>query len=133
MNRFFLFPVCYGDTDAGGVVYFARYLDMCERSWTDYLKKRSWDLAEKAREGIILAVKRVEADYLAPARYGITIEILTTPEELSRASFWFHHLLRDHQTHAPLAEIRTRMVAMNPSGKILRLPKELKKCLEETA
>ncbi len=131
MNPPYLFPVCYGDTDAGGVVYFARYLEMCERAWSDYLKKRNWDLMEKAHEGIVLAVKRVEADYITPARYGITVEIITTPEKIARASFWFHHLLRDHQSHTLLADIRTRMVALNPSGKVLRLPPDLKWCLTE--
>jgi len=130
MTQPYLYPVCYGDTDAGGVVYFARYLEMCERAWTDYLKKLGWSLAEKSRKGIILAVKRVEADYHTPARHGMLVEITTSPSELSRASFWFEHHLRNQRDHATLAVIRTRMVALNPSGKVLRLPQELRTLLE---
>ena len=129
MNHPFCLPVCYGDTDAGGVVYFARYLEMCERAWSNYLEKRGWDLAEKASEGILLAVKRVEAEYHTPARYGMTVEITTVPEELTRASFWFRHHLRDFVSHTTFAVIRTRMITLHPSGRVLRLPSELKEIL----
>lgn len=104
---------------------------MCERSWFTYLRQQGWDLADKEKEGIYLTVKKVEADYLSPARYGTMVEIKTEIQHVTRASFWFHHLIRDHYTQTPLAEVRTQMVVINSLRKILRLPPELKNILRK--
>ena len=126
----YLYTICYGDTDAGGVVYFATYLRLCERAWTAYLDSRGWNLAAKAKEGVVLTVKRAEADYLSPARYGMTVAITTRIEEASRASFWFHHEIREGAPGTLFARIRVQMVAVSPTGKILRLPDALREIIE---
>jgi len=126
----YIYTVCYGDTDAGGVVYFANYLRMCERSWYFYLKQRGWDLAAAEKDGLYLTVKQVEATYKAPARYGMTLEIITTLQETGRASLWFHHEIRNQINRALLAEVRNQMVAINASGKLQRFPRDLQKVLQ---
>ena len=126
----YCYTVCYGDTDAGGVVYFANYLRMCERSWYFYLKQRGWDLAAAEKEGVYLTVKQVEADYRVPARYGMTLEIITTIRKTGRASLWFYHEIRDQATRALLAEVRNQMVAINTSGKLQRFPAGLQKIIQ---
>ncbi len=122
----YLYTICYGDTDAGGVVYFAHYLRLCERAWTAFLNRKGWSLSEKAKDGILLTVKRIEAEYLSPAWYGMTVEVLTVPREIARASFWFYHRIRNHATGAPIADIRSQMVPIRPTGKILRIPPDLR-------
>ena len=122
--------VCYGDTDAGGVVYFANYLRMCERSWYFYLKQRGWDLAAAEKKGLYLTVKRVEADYKVPARYGMTLEIITTVQKRGRASLWFRHEIRDQAGSTVFAEIRNQMVAINSEGKLQRFPDGLQRILQ---
>ena len=126
------YTISYGDTDAGGVVYFTNYLRLCERSWFHFLKERGWDLSAKERDGnLYLTVKKVEADYIAPARYGTTVEIVTTVGKLSRASFWFHHILRNAQNGSLFAAVRNQMVAVDTTGKLQRLPGPLQKILKE--
>ena len=127
----YLYTICYGDTDAGGVVYFANYLRLCERSWFNYLKERGWDLSREEQNGIYLTVKKVEAHYLSPARYGMTLEIQTTIASLGRANFWFHHTLRDHTTQASIALVKNQMVAVDTSGKLKRLSKRLHQILSK--
>ncbi len=111
------------------MVYFANYLRICERSWFKYLKQRGWDLSEKAKEGVLLTVKRVEAEYFSPARYGMTLDIETKVETLTRASLWFYHRITDHSNQVLFAEVRNQMVAVSLSGKLLRLPSDLMKIL----
>lgn len=127
----YFYTISYGDTDAGGVVYFANYLRICERSWFNYLKKRGWDLSEEERNGIYLTVKKVEADYLSPARYGTTIETITSIQSLGRASFWFLHTLRDAENGTIFTTVRNQMVAVDTTGKLHRLPRPLQKILKE--
>ncbi len=126
------YTISYGDTDAGGVVYFANYLRLCERSWFRFLKERGWDLAVRERDGaLFLTVKKVEADFIAPARYGTTVEIVTTVENLTRASLWFRHVLRDAETQTQFATVRNQMVAVDGAGKLRRLPPTLREILAE--
>jgi acyl-CoA thioester hydrolase len=62
--------VYWEDTDAGGVVYYANYLKFLERARTEWLSALGLEqdrLAEEA--GVVFVVRRVEADYLRPARF----------------------------------------------------------------
>lgn len=61
--------VYWEDTDAGGVVYHARYLHFLERARTEWLRARGIDQSRLAAErGILFAVTAIELRFLAPAR-----------------------------------------------------------------
>jgi acyl-CoA thioester hydrolase len=61
--------VYWEDTDAGGVVYYARYLQFLERARSDYLRRLGVEQSSLQREhNLVFAVRRVVVDYLAPAR-----------------------------------------------------------------
>jgi acyl-CoA thioester hydrolase len=84
----FTFPVrvYYEDTDAAGVVYYANYLKFIERARTEYLAAIGHPLAElERRHGIVFVVRRVEMDFLAPARLFDTLDVTFELERASRA------------------------------------------------
>lgn len=61
--------VYWEDTDAGGVVYHARYLHFLERARTEWLRARGVDQSRLAAErGILFAVTAIELRFRAPAR-----------------------------------------------------------------
>ena len=67
MTHSFALRVYYEDTDLAGIVYYANYLKFIERARTEFVRERGVDQAAlKAAEGIVFAVRHVEADYLAP-------------------------------------------------------------------
>lgn len=77
----FVTRVYYEDTDLAGIVYYANYLKFIERARTEWVSGLGIDqMALKAAEGIVFAVRRVEADYLRPARFGddLTVETRLT-------------------------------------------------------
>jgi len=79
--------VYYEDTDAAGVVYYANYLKFMERARTEWLSARGFDIADLEREhGIAFVVRRVEVDYLRPARLGDRLDVTFTLVEGRRAS-----------------------------------------------
>ena len=79
--------VYYEDTDAGGVVYHARYLGMAERARTEALRDLGVPHAEMERDhGVIFMVRRVSLEYLRPARLDALLEVVTEPLELGGAS-----------------------------------------------
>ncbi|MBW2038252.1 MAG: YbgC/FadM family acyl-CoA thioesterase [Deltaproteobacteria bacterium] len=116
--------IYYGDTDAGGVVYYANYLQYFEKSWFEYLATRGLSLADWEKEGIYFIVKRVEIDYYSSARYGEVIQIQTEVSELTKASFTFHHRVIVKDTVRLIAEGKNQMVCITAEGKPRRLPDE---------
>jgi acyl-CoA thioester hydrolase len=61
--------VYYEDTDAGGVVYHASYLRFAERARTEALRDMGIPHAEMVGHfSLMFMVRRIEVDYLRPAR-----------------------------------------------------------------
>ncbi|MFN4173131.1 MAG: tol-pal system-associated acyl-CoA thioesterase [Pseudorhodobacter sp.] len=70
--------VYYEDTDLAGIVYYANYLKFIERARSEWVRDRGVDqVALKAGAGLVFAVRRLEADYLAPARFDDLLEVRT--------------------------------------------------------
>ncbi len=82
--------VYFEDTDAGGVVYYANYLKFCERARTEWLRHRGFEQGRLLRQdGIAFVVRKVGADYLAPARLDDELQVVTCIERLGGASIVF--------------------------------------------
>lgn len=75
--------VYYEDTDAGGVVYHARYVAFCERGRSDCL--RLLGLHQSAFEDINFVVRRMVCDFLRPARLDDLLEVHTRFREMAGA------------------------------------------------
>lgn len=70
MTHRFALRVYYEDTDLAGIVYYANYLKFIERARTEWVRGLGVDQARlRAEEGVVFAVRRVEADYLRPAKF----------------------------------------------------------------
>ncbi len=79
--------VYYEDTDAGGIVYHARYLAFAERARTEALRQAGVPHAELVEGyGLIFVVHRVEMDYLRPARLDDELVVTTGPWALGAAT-----------------------------------------------
>lgn len=79
MSHRFPIRVYYEDTDLGQVVYYANYLKFIERGRSEWLRELGIDQQRLIRdEGLAFVVRRVEADYLRPARFDDTLEVVTT-------------------------------------------------------
>ena len=81
--------IYYHDTDCGGVVYYSNYLKYFEEGRTEYFEGRGASLKGLVEKGILFAVRNVQIDYKAPARYGDTVEIVTMIEKIKNASMIF--------------------------------------------
>jgi acyl-CoA thioester hydrolase len=115
-TRFF-WPVrvYYEDTDAGGVVYYANYLKFFERARTERLRALGYEQDElRAREGILFAVKSIQADYLKPARFNELLLVTAEVREIRRASLLFaQEVRRGGELGAKLCEAAVRIVCLS--------------------
>ncbi len=79
--------VYYEDTDAGGIVYHARYLAYAERARTEALREAGVPHDELVTQfGLIFVVRRVEMDYLRPVRLDAEVIVETGPWALGGAT-----------------------------------------------
>jgi acyl-CoA thioester hydrolase len=116
--------VYYEDTDLAGIVYYANYLKFIERARTEWVRDLGLDQGRlRAESGIVFAVRRVEADYLSPARFDDVLEVETTCLETTAARVILsQRVMRDG---ACLFAARVTIVALTPTGRPTRLPAAL--------
>jgi len=80
--------VYWEDTDAGGVVYHARYLAFMERARTEWMRACGWGQETlRARDDLVFVVRAMELDFLAPARLDDQLEVSVRLVECRGASF----------------------------------------------
>jgi acyl-CoA thioester hydrolase len=120
--------VYFEDTDTGGIVYYANYLKFAERARTEWLRELGADHSGlMATEGVMMTVKRCEAEFVAPARLDDLLEVQTAVEELGGASMWLDQ--RVTRGGDPIANLRVRLACVNRELKPAKLPARLKALL----
>lgn len=117
--------VYYEDTDLAGIVYYANYLRFIERARTEWVRELGVDQsALKAGEGIVFAVRRVEADYLHPARFDDLLEVRTSLDGITPARISVcQEVWRDGTR---LFSAWVTLVALRGDGRPARLPAALR-------
>jgi acyl-CoA thioester hydrolase len=121
--------VRYAETDAMGVVYYANYLVWFEVGRTDWLRDTGHTYAEMEAAGLRLPVIRAHCDYQQPARYDDEIEIRTKARLASPARLAFDYEIVRRGDETILASGHTIHVAVDPSGRPVRLPARVKELL----
>ena len=88
--------VIFGDTDAGGIVYHPRYLEMAERGRSELMRALGLDVGELfARRNLGLALRSAVLRFHAPALYDDWLSVRTALEKLGAASsIWITHIRR---------------------------------------
>ncbi len=119
--------VFYEDTDMGGVVYHANYLKFIERARSDYVRGLGNDQNAMRDDGIVWVIRRIEADYLAPARFDDELTIETHFISRSGVRLTMGQLVKRGETEIFRATVTA--VCMNAQGKPVRLPAEIRALL----
>lgn len=115
--------VYYEDTDFGGVVYYANYLKFLERGRTEALRDLGVDQIALKKAGTVFVVRRVEADYLKPARFDDVLEVRTGVSTLKRASVIMPQEVWRGADRLLTARITIACMAEN--GRPVRIPPEI--------
>ena len=87
--------VYYEDTDAGGVVYHAQYLNYCERGRTEFMRALGLDHRRLLAEyGLIFTVRRATLDLRRPAQLDDALEVTTAIARMRGARLDVHQEVR---------------------------------------
>jgi acyl-CoA thioester hydrolase len=125
VSHLFRCRIYYEDTDLAGIVYYANYLKFIERARSEWVRDLGIDQAAlRADDGLVFAVRRIEADYLAPARFGDDLEVETDAVSSTAARLVLRQTVStDGQT---LFRALVTIVALTGSGRPARLPAALR-------
>ncbi len=106
--------VYWEDTDAGGVVYHARYVAFLERARTEWMRSVGYD-QQQLRDGddLVFAVRSMRVDFRSPARLDDLLEVSVSLVDCRRASAVFAQTIRCRDTLLLDAEVR--VAALNGS------------------
>ena len=78
--------VYFQDTDAGGVVYHANYLNFMERARTEWLRTHGYSNAGLMKEfGVVFVVRSLKLDYLKPAMLDDMLAVTAQIKEIGRS------------------------------------------------
>jgi len=118
----FVWPsrVYYEDTDFSGVVYHANYLRYFERARTEWLRALGGDAKTLMRDhGLAFAVRRMELDFLKPARMDDMVEVSVVPSLTKRVYFFLDQEAR--VGGEPIARARVQVACIACEGFAPRL------------
>ncbi|NLW34687.1 acyl-CoA thioesterase [Syntrophorhabdus aromaticivorans] len=116
--------IYYQDTDAGGVVYFANYLRLFEKSWFEYLISLGISLPEWEKMGIYVLIRTAFVDLREKLHYGDIVNITTSIKEVKNAYFVLTHAVSKNGQATTKGEIK--MVCVDKNGKPKRLPEDFR-------
>jgi len=116
--------VYYEDTDLAGIVYYANYLKFIERGRSEWVRTLGVDQARlKATGGGVFAVRRVVAEYRAPAVFDDLLDVHTRYISHSGARLMLRQsVMRGEKL---LFEAEVTLVCINDAGRPTPLPDKL--------
>ncbi|MGB9744619.1 MAG: YbgC/FadM family acyl-CoA thioesterase [Desulfurella sp.] len=115
--------IYYDDTDAGGVVYYANYLKLCERAKQEFFLQNGIDLFKLHNEGVLLVVSRVNAYYKKPIYLGEYVEVDVEVSEVKNASLTLKFNLLVNKEIRATVDILSALIK---DSKPIKLPQSIR-------
>ena len=124
-DHIYKIKVYYEDTDAGGIVYYARYLHFIERARTemiyDHLKLNHKQLREKFNA--IFVVRECNIKYLKSAKFEDNLEIKT--KVINKSPVRFNLLQEVSKNNEILVTAQVELAVIDSNGSVSKIPKDL--------
>ena len=112
--KIFTLPVrvYFQDTDAGGVVYHASYLNFMERVRTEWMRSFGFSNAGLMKElGVVFVVRSLKLDYLKPALLDDLLTVGVQLKEIGRSRVTLYQsMMRGEEV---LAEAEIHLVSIS--------------------
>ncbi len=124
--------VFYHDTDAGGVVYYGRYLNYLEEARTEFLENKGLSVAAFQKQGYLYAVRKCTVMYRSPARYGDILTCNANLTKITAAQLIFDQKIMEKQSQRLIVESEVILVCLTTEFKPTQIPDRLRKMLEES-
>ncbi len=127
-GEIFILPirVYFQDTDAGGVVYHANYLNFMERARTEWMRSYGYSNAGLMKEfGVVFVVRSLKLDYLKPALLDDMLSVTAQIKDIGRSRITMAQTVRRGDALLAEAEVHLVCVALE-SFKPVGVPEVLR-------
>ena len=132
MTHHFALRVYYEDTDLAGIVYHANYLKFIERARSEMVRAAGISQsAMKAAGGIVFAVRRMQVEFLAPAKFEDELAVETRVAALTGARLDLEQDVR--RGDLVLFQARVQVVCLDAKGRATRIPADIRQKLTRFA
>ena len=92
------------DTDFQGFVYHANYIKFFERSRSDFLSSNNISQEILRKNNLGFVIKRIEIDYLFPAKLGDILVVKSSVEKKSNARMIFNQKIVLKKDETPICK-----------------------------
>ena len=92
------------DTDFQGFVYHANYIKFFERSRSDFLSSNNISQEILRKNNLGFVIKRIEIDYLFPAKLGDILVVKSSVEKKSNARMIFNQKIILKKDETPICK-----------------------------
>ncbi len=126
-HKIFTWPVrvYFQDTDAGGVVYHASYVNFMERARTEWLRTHGYSNADLMKEfGVMFVVRTMKLDYLRPALLDDMLSVTAQVVEIGRSRLTLLQSVRREDELLTTGEVHLVCVSRE-TFKPVRVPEAL--------
>lgn len=121
-----LYRVSYGDTDRMDRVYYANYLEICERARTEFLRDVGFPYKEFEARGWMFPVRRCEVRYLDYAVYDDMLVLRSRIVRLSHATLTFKTDIFRQGGDKVLVSALVELACVGTNGKPCVIPADLR-------
>ena len=120
------YRVSYGDTDRMDRVYYANYLEICERARTEFLRAAGLPYREIEARGWFFPVRSCQIRYYGYANYDDELTCLTRISKLGHATLVFATDITRTDSAKPLVSATVELACVGREGKPCVIPEELR-------
>ena len=121
------------DTDAGGIVFHAKYLHFMERARTEWVRSHGFGLRDGLSDNISYVVQKLTIHYGMPAKLDDQLRVTAEPTDFGRVWMNFRQrvIRASDDKELATADVRVACVSLD-SGKPRRLPEAMADILVQT-
>lgn len=124
-----LYRVSYGDTDRMNRVYYANYLEICERARTEFLRDVGHSYREFEGKGWMFPVRRCEVRYFGFAVYDDLLVCRSRITRMSHATLTFTTEMLRQGEDKVLVVASVELACVGENGKPCVIPEDLREAL----
>ena len=128
-SHLYYFRIQYEDTDIGGIVYHAKYLNFIERARTALIRKLGFPAEELLKKNLSIVVKKLYCEWKSSCTLGDLICVETRLVQCKKASLVFNQLIFNDHNNKKLSETEVTLCFLNKNMKATRIPESLLKSL----
>lgn len=127
------FTVNPADTDANGIMQYAKYLDWFAKARGDLMRKIGLPFEKLEREeGLIMPIIKISVSYTAGAKAGQELHCVTEIRDILHNRFEFFYSIRlDEDKESEIVAGKTRHVFASTGGKTTKLPPAMESIIRD--